>query len=244
MTTAIEISELGMINDLRLLNMISNNIANVNTMGFKRDMPISEPFAAQLQDSLASLQLGRQVDLVPELKPLVDFSAGALRQTSNPLDLAIEGDAYFELSGQSGLRYSRQGSFSLDATGRLVNGSGYALMGEDGEILLQGGRVSIDREGNVLEEGKVAGRIKLAHFADTSTLQKAEDGVFMASSSPQVVADSSASVRQGYLESANVDVMKEMVKMIMTARHFETTQRVMRGYDDMINSAIDTIAEF
>lgn len=247
MTTAIGLSALGMINDMRQLDIISNNLANANTPGFKRDMAVTRGFDQLLSKEsapLASLLQVGQSQMEPTVERAVDFSPGALHYTGNPLDMAIEGDAYFELQGRQGVRYSRQGSFSIDAGGRLSHGNGLVVSGEEGEILLHGGEITLERDGRLYEDGDYAGQLKLVRFASPSALIKSGGGTMSAPSGQMAQPASDVGVRQGYQESSNVGVMEEMVRMISTMRHFETASRVIKGYDEMVGTAISTIAEF
>lgn len=247
MPTAIELSEIGMINDMRLLETISHNLANANTPGYKRDIAVTLEF-----ENLLSTQLGTQLSgfaagerqIAPAVQLLVDHAAGALQQTGNPLDLAIEGDAFFEVLTEFGTRYSRLGAFGIDGVGRLVDSHGFAIAGVDGDILLSGGDVTIDRGGSVFENGEYAGQLKLVAFEDPSLLVKEGRRLLRASDEAIVRTDNDSSVRQGYREASNVEVMQEMVRLVTTLRHFETTSRVLKGYDDMVDTAISTIAEF
>lgn len=245
MPTAISLSELSMFNDMRKLDIISHNLANANTSGYKRDMTVSgfDQLLSQETEPFAGFRMDKS-QMVPEIECVIDFSPGALHYTGNALDLAIEGDAYFELQGNQGVRYSRQGSFSIDASGRLSNGNGLVVSGEEGEILLHGGEISIERDGMLYEDGDYVGQLKLVRFSVPSALSKNGGGMLSAPSAQMAEAAIDVGVRQGYKEASNVSVMDEMVSMISTLRHFETTSRVIKGYDEMVGTAISTIAEF
>jgi flagellar basal-body rod protein FlgF len=248
MTNAMGVSELSLMNDMFHLDIISHNLANANTAGYKRDIAVTNIFNAVLNDAISisatDIYPSNQVDLVPQVHRITDSSSGALNYTGNPLDMAIEGDAFFELMDGGRVRYSRQGAFTMDSAGRLVNGDGLVVGGEEGEILLQGGEVTIDREGNVHEDGEYMGRLKLMTFKDLSALTKVGSSMWAAPAGVLGQSADDAQVRQGYVESSNVKTMEEMVHMITTLRHFETTANVIKGYDEMMNTAISTIAEF
>jgi flagellar basal-body rod protein FlgG len=248
MTNAMGICELGMINDMLELNIISRNLAHANTAGYKRDISVTRSFESvldrQIPVSEGYISLGRPAEPVPRVRAFIDRTPGALRHTANPLDVAIEGNAFFELVGTEGVRYARYGSFSRDAAGRLTNGQGLTVSGVEGEILLRGGEVTIDREGKINETGEYAGQLKLVTFDDLSTLEKAGGGTWAAPEGIKAVPVESVRVRQGYVEGSNVKAMDEMVRMMTTMRHFETTAAVIKGYDEIISTAISTIAEF
>ncbi|MBV1787733.1 flagellar hook-basal body protein [Marinobacterium sp. D7] len=243
MSTAIAISELGMINDMRMLDVISNNLANANTEGFKRDIAVTRSFEQLLSQANGAGPQLISDRLVPPLSVLSDHSAGVVHQSRSPLDFAIEGDGYFELSGNDGAFYSRKGAFHIDATGALVNSQGLTVSGVDGEILLQGGEVTVDRDGTIKESGEYVGQIKLVTFDSPEELERMGNGLWKAGAQSAKPATESG-VRQGYQEASNVKPMDEMVQMMETLRHFEATSQVIKGYDDIMGTAISTIAEF
>lgn len=247
MANAIGISELGLINDMRQLEMISHNLANANTAGFKRDIAVAR-FADLMVEQLAansrSTSSFEDQPFVPNVTTWVDHQAGALRHTGNALDLAIEGDGYFELADAAGVAYTRQGSFSLDASGRLVSDQGLVLNGVNGAIRLTSATPRIDQQGRVWEGEQLAGQLKVVQFPDQSKLQKIGKAMIRAQSTHAAQTMDDVSIRQGHLEASNVVVVEEMIKMMSMLRHFETTQRVIKGYDEILGTAIDTIAEF
>ena len=252
MPDAIGISELGMINDMRLMEVISQNVANANTNGYKRELPVVRDFMTQLSVSmLESMQnnslseaRSNEQSLVPGVKGMIDDAQGVLRFTGNPLDVAIEGEGFFEIDTAEGLRYTRRGSFNLDVNGRLVTPNGDLINGMDGEIRLLNPSPKIDKQGHFWDGEELLGQLKIVYFENTDALERANHGFFISKTQGQIVSDSVSGVRQGHVEASNVNVMDEMVRMMTTTRHFETTQRVITGYDQMIGEAISTIAEF
>lgn len=245
MPNAMKISELGMLNDLRRLEIVSHNLANANTPGFKRDVGVTQGFEKHLDGELtlgAGFLPTTANQLVPQIERTVDFSPGVQHFTGNALDLALEGDAFFELTGAQGGLFCRSGSFTIDSSGRLSNAHGLIVSGQEGEILLGGGEIIIDREGKIYEDGEYVGQLKLVSFADTTGLIKGVEGLIAPKG---MVAEPATNfgVRQGYQETSNVRVADEMLRMMETQRHFESTSRVIRGYDEMLSTAISTIAE-
>lgn len=237
-----EISQQSMMNALKQLDVVSNNLANSSTPGFKSESVYFNRFdnlvAAQMQN--ASLTDG----VLPAAKILSNFSEGSLQRTGNPLDFAIDGDAFFELQSGAERFYSRAGGFSLASDGRLVNSSGLIVSGVDGDIYLQGGDVSVDRDGAVFEEGEEVGQLKLVKFASTSGLERAGKGLWRTPAGASQEIDDQSGVFQGYLEASNVEPVKEMTNMMMIMRQFESQSRALKEYDGMMNSAISTIADF
>lgn len=248
MTDAVALSALGMINDIQQLDIISQNIANANTNGYKRDLPVSGVFSKEFESVLAGVT-GPGMPLrsglpVPDIGSMVDASQGVLKFTGNPLDLAIEGEGFFELSTAEGTRYTRHGAFRLDVSGRLVTVDGHVVNGVGGEIRLLNLSPKIDKQGRLFDGEDMVGQLKVVQFDDTAGLRRMGGGLYRSESVGEPALSAEQGVRQGHLEASNVNVMDEMVRMISTTRHFETLQRVITGYDQMVGEAISTIAEF
>ncbi len=246
MPTAIGLSAVGMSNDLKQLDIISHNLANAKTPGYKRDISVTAGFDQLMSGAMSAVDMPQSARnlLVPGVERVIDFSPGALHFTGNPLDVAIEGDAYFELQGAEGTRFGRHGAFSVDASGRLTDANGLVVSTEEGELLLHGGDVTIDSDGKVSENGDYAGQLKLVRFSSSEGLSKAGGGTMKAAVGTNAEPAVDVEVRQGYQETSNVRSLDEMSRMMTTLRHFETTARVIKGYDEMIGTAISTIAEF
>jgi len=233
------VTEAGMLNDVQRLHSISHNLANVSTVGFKREIALARPFIEQLQ-SIAGLSTRGEAR--PVAATWVDHSDGALKNTGNPLDLALEGNGFFVVATPAGETYTRQGNFRLDVNGRLATAHGHPVLGEGGEIQLTGPTPRIDTQGNVWEGTEQVARLKLVGVTDPRSLISLGEGLYRASDGTALAVDAPR-VRQGFLETANVVAMKEMIHMIETVRHFEAAQRLIRGYDSMLDRAINQAGE-
>jgi flagellar basal-body rod protein FlgF len=247
MAYALDIAQVGMTNDLQRLQVISHNLANAGTTGFRRDIAVTGVFEQQLASRLApaasAAQTGGSVEGLT-VQRVVDSSAGVLRYTGNPLDVAIEGDGYMELVGSQGTVYSRRGALTLDPAGRLVGPSGMVVVGLDGEIRLTSGEPRIDADGRVWQGDDLMGQIKVVNFGEPGALQRLGSGLYANLAGVEAEPAAAPTIRQGHLESSNVRVMDEMVRLIDTMRHFEINQRVAKSYDEMLSTSIRTIAEF
>ncbi len=177
----------------------------------------------------------------------IDQQGGALRFTGNPFDLALEGPGFFELAGAEGPLYTRQGDFHLDARGRLVNAGGIPVMGTAGEIFLLGGEAKVERDGRIFENGKQVAQLRMVDFEQPDALLKAGNGLYaaLAAQAPKDAAasDRQPQLRQAHLENSNVVSVSEMVLLIETIRHFESQQKVILGYDEMLERAIRTLGD-
>jgi flagellar basal-body rod protein FlgF len=242
MMDAMTATSAAMQNDVERLRVTSHNLANLTTVGFKREISVTRPFLDQLNDARGATTVAGQGQDVQTTT--TDYRAGAIKYTASPLDVAIEGSAFFVVSTEAGEAYTRQGNFQVDVSGRLVAAGGLPVLGVDGgEIRVGTSQPRIDQAGNVSEAGNVVGRIRLVNVADLRSLERLGNGLFAATDSTEFSDPDAGRLRQGYLEAANVVSMNEMIKMIETVRHFETSQRLLKGYDNMLDRAINQLGE-
>ena len=229
--------------------VISNNLANSNTTGFKKDTVHVRSFADEL---LAQRGKGQSVSLgdvgnSPVLDSIItNFSPGTLLETGRTLDLALDGDAFFVLETPNGVRYTKDGSFTLDRDGFLVSSDGYRVLAQDGSALqIRSDQVAIDSGGTIRDlagTNQVLGRIGLATFAadDLATLEKRGQNLFEAVGiAPQF--QEVAQVRQGMLENANLEVIREMVDMIGVMRTYEANQKALQAHDEILGKSINEV---
>jgi len=240
LANAFTVAVQSMHNDQLSMDGISRNLANVSTVGYQRETPVATPFAQLMQSGAAggvAMSLG-----VPEVHAAIDHRAGGLKRTGEPLDVAIEGDGYFQVATASGPAYTRQGSFHLDTRGRLVTDAGDPVMGTAGEVQLTTIAPQIDGQGHITDNGRVVGQLKAVRFDQSTALTRLGAGLLQpaADSTP---LDASATFRQGHVESSNVSSMTEMVQLVQTMRHFEAGQRVVQAYDEMLDKAFRKLGD-
>lgn len=237
MADALAITGMGMINGINQLNLIAHNLANANTVGFKRDISVTRSFSEHL--SMADIQAKQAM-----AQDVADHRPGVMRYSGNALDIAIEGDGYLVVNSASGPMYTRQGTLTLDAYGRLVTAQGMPINGEEGEIRLTSDHPRIDKQGRVWEDDQYIGQLQVVHFSNPHQLEKVGSGLYVGGGAPKSVqGDDLVGVRQGYVEASNVNVMKEMVDLLSTMRQIESSQKILRGYDDMMELAMRTISD-
>ena len=229
----------GNLTAMRRLDVVSNNLANANTAGFKQDRLA---FQSLLANNAPAAAQGDSPVMAGE-RFYTDFSQGPLKQTGNSMDLAIEGDGFFVVQTASGPAYTRQGNFSRNAGGRLVNADGLEVQGAGGPITINGSSVDINVRGEISVDGVRVGALQIVDFPQPYALQKIGSSLFVpaAQVAPQPAAN--ARVSQGFVENSNVSVIKEMVQMIETSRYFETCQRVVQNYDNMTSKAANELGK-
>ncbi|HXL02812.1 MAG TPA: flagellar basal-body rod protein FlgF [Candidatus Atribacteria bacterium] len=226
----------------------ANNIANLDTPGFKKELTWAEAaqeanlfrfLSSQNPYPLGEMTAGVQ----PGTEKITDFSPGRLEETGNSLDLAIEGDGFFVVSTPSGEAYTRAGNFQLDGEGRLVTVSGYPVMGEGGEIILPDrGTVSVDEQGNILVDGEEIEQLRIVDFANRSAIRKSGENLFIAEGvAPQETTN--FNLRQGFLEKSNLDPVEAMVTMMEALREYEIAQRMLVSQDEALQKAVNNITQ-
>ncbi len=237
MPEGLSIAAMGMTGDMQRLDAISQNLVNGLTPGFKRGIAVGTSFSALVMGN------GMFSASVPANSTLPDMKPATVRFTGNVLDVAIENAGFFEVRHDGQAYYTRQGNFTLDASGRLVTQAGHAVSGSSGEILLGTAKPGIDAQGNIVEDGKPVAQLKLVRFANPSLLQRSGDGLFLQGSAV-IDAEGATRVRQSHLEVSNVNTAAEMVRLIETMRHFEAGQKVIQMIDAMNERAISKLGEF
>lgn len=238
------IASIGMQGDLARMESISQNSANALTPGFKRQIPVTSGFSVEM----VSAQNGRHLHLrSQEASPLrltLDPSSGPLRPTGNPQDVAIEGPGFFEISSPDGRGFTKLGNLRADAQGRLVTGQGLPVMGSGGELHVTNSPFSVSANGDVTQDGRVIGRLKIVTFEQPQSLIPSGAGVYLAGTAQPQDARGAIALRPGFLEGSNVSTPQEMVRLTETVRHFESLQKIVQGYDEMLEKTIRKLGEF
>jgi flagellar basal-body rod protein FlgF len=238
--------------DAARLERISSNLANATTPAFKREVFVQRPLAPDVSGASFARVISQAVlqsrertlaGATPAFDVVRDMRPGTLRLTRQPLDLALSGAGYFEVATDNGPAYTRQGQFEVDTRGRLVTPRGHPVMGLNGEIVLSDGQPTIDANGGVSEKGRVIAQIKVVGFDSSSSLQALYGGLYASSTPGRELPGTEYQVRQGYLEGANVSSMVEMVQLMQTMRHFESLQKAVQGYDEMLGTAIRKLGD-
>lgn len=254
MVRALYTAYTGMYNEQNRLDIISNNIANSATTGYKQESVTSQAFDQMLavkirdgSDAYIDRPIGKMSLGVKLGEVYTDYNQGSLRETSNTYDLAISGEGFFQVripsaDGNSPVKYTRDGNFNMNKDGYIVDINGNHLQGANGDLQVDptASEVAITREGFVQVDGKVVDRIALADFEDYDYLKKFGENMYetVDGATPKAA---SALIEQGYLEQSNVNVVSEMVDMITITRAYEANQKIIRSVDTMLDKASNQI---
>lgn len=248
------------------IDTIANNIANVNTTGFKRDQQTfgeyltaieKEPQVIQVPRVPASIESfydmnGGDKAYVNATGTYTNFEQGSLKNTGGKLDLAIDGDGFFEISTPSGVQLTRAGNFTIDGNGQLVTKNGHAVLLEGDEmnnpeqrtVRFSGqAQAYISDAGEIFDGEKKLGKISLLQIKNPDSLQKVGNNNY--SIKPNMQAEFSKvavpNLKQGFIETSNVNVVNEMTEMITAQRVFEGTQKAISAYDAMADKLINVV---
>ena len=239
-----------MLTQSRQMDVISNNLTNVETAGFKSDNLMSQSFRDMLISRVSDPYVYKSSGVGPHNtgihidRVFTSFAQGPLENTTLNTDLALAGDGFFVINTPDGERYTRAGCFTTDQDGYLVTPLGMYVMGYDGPIQVGDDRFSVSLDGIVASDGEVLGRLRIVTFPDNGALRKDKDSLFYnidpAGNQP---VNSTVAIRQGFLEGSNVDTAREMVRLITVYRSYEANQRILGMLDESLGRAVNDIAK-
>lgn len=234
-----------MVSARRELDIISNNLANAGTAGFKRDGAVKksfpEIFISKIEGKKKPADLGSLGTGVRLEKGYTDFSQGRFKPTGNNLDLAIEGKGFFVVQTPEGRGYTRNGNFTLDNKGQIVTQAGYPVLGETGPVKIEeAGTVDIDGNGRVHTASGLGDRLLIVDFPDYSRLSKAGENLYHAEETEERVAGN-YQLKAGHLEESNINIIREMARMIESNRVYEANQKVITSFDQTLDKAVNSV---
>ncbi len=208
--------------DVNALDLISQNVANMQTPGYLTQH-LSRDFAAGLSQEI-----------------VLDLSAGALKHTGRPLDLAVQGNAFFTIDVDGQTLLTRNGEFHTDSQGRLVTAAGHPVLGDAGPITVSGSATRILADGQVEDRGHPVDRLHIVAVSDPRKLEAAGNGLYgyAGATTPW-----SGAVQVGALEQANVDPGSEMVRLIEVTRHVQSLQHAMHAYDEALQTGVNHLGD-
>jgi flagellar basal-body rod protein FlgF len=234
----------------RELDVIANNMANLNTTGFKADGNVFQEYLMPVARSDRFTGADRRLSFVLDRATWHDLGQGPIQQTGNPLDVAIDGNAFLAVQTPQGERYTRNGALQINGQGQLVTSQGYQVVGANGPILFQPGDrdISISREGTItVREGNnlaeaQRGKLRVVGFAQPERLEK--DGTTMFAAAGQAPQDApTAGVIQGSIEKSNVSAVNQMTRMLDVTRTYTAVAGMLQSEGDLRRTAIEKLAE-
>ena len=240
LTQAMYAASVGAFNNQQRLDVLANNLANINTPGFKQDRLVFRVPVEKKGDSTTDYLQGPSSRMPSGAR--TDFSQGILRHTDNPLDLALDGTGFFCIQTPGGTHYTRNGSFAINEEGVLITRAGYPVMGKGGEIKINGSNVNVDEEGNVSVDGSEVGALKIVTVSQPECLKKMGNSLFALDGSG--VAEEKAEgfkIREGYIETSNVNAIRAMTEMIDISRSYESYQKTIQFLNDAAKKCIDGV---
>lgn len=243
---------MGMNVQAKRLDIISNDLANTDTTGYKKDVAVvssfKEEYIKRLNDTenfvpnnevIGKITYGAKIDEV-----YTDFTQGSVISTGLETDLALQGDGFFTVQTPNGVAYTRDGNFSVNQYGSLVTKEGYVVMGQEGAMELgedyftTGNKLVVQSNGDVYVGSDYIDTLDIASFEDTKSLTKINDNLFTATGARN---DFTGSVIQSFLETANVNPVSAMVDMITVARAYETNQKMIQTQDSILGKAVNDL---
>jgi len=235
----------------RHLDVISNNLANINTNGYKGDQTLFEEYLSSGAHEDNFKGADRRVSYVQDRGIFHDMTQGALQKTSNPLDVAISGEGFLAVQTAGGERYTRDGNLQISNTGQLVTHSGDAVLGTGGPIVFQPTdhdiTISADGTITVLEGNNrvdsIRGKLRVVSFADAQKLLKQGNNLFSAPNGAAVAQDTKSTVQQGFVEKSNINSVMEMSRMIEINRTYTNIANMLAAEHDLHKSAIEKLAD-
>lgn len=247
------------------LDTIANNLANVNTASFKKDRQVFSEYLSTYEKPSDVIQVPRVPASIESFYDMqggdnayvnpagtyTNFEQGGLKPTGSPLDLALEGKGFFEVSTPQGVRWTRNGGLQIDNAGRLVTKEGHPILKEgQGDPAQRGITVSsrnltISQRGEVFDGGNLLGKLAVVDFAKPDDLQKVGNSLYTLKNTAQSapLPAEEGRVQQGYIENSNVNVVEEMTDMITANRVFEAAQKAIKGHDQMDDKLINVVGK-
>ncbi len=233
----------------REMDVVSNNIANINTTGYKADNALFQEF---LSPVARAAQTQNRVSFVHDRATWHDLSQGTVEQTGSPLDVALQGSGFLAVQTPGGERYTRSGALQINGAGELVTSAGLRVLGENGPIVFQktdhdisiagDGTVSV-KEGSQARVSSLRGKIRIVNFERPQQLQKEGDGTFSAQANNAARPDPLTRVLQGAVEKSNVRSVVEMTRMIEVTRSYTQLASLLQQQNEVRQSAIQKLAD-
>ncbi len=244
----------GMVNEQHRMDVLTNNLANATSNGFKKEGTTSQSFddvlAYKIKDTsepgniprrLGNMNLGVKIG-----ENYVDYSEGPIKETGNTLDVALNGPGFFAIqftnkAGETSTKYTRDGNFTMDAKGYLVTQDGDYVLDENNKRIALDTNVDVNitRQGAIYQNGTLVATIGVTDFEDYNYLERYGENLFEPVEGAKKIETDNTIVMGGYLETSNISVVTEMVNMITVQRQYEANQKLITTYDETLDPAVN-----
>jgi len=218
----------------RIDHLIANNLSNVQTAGFKREVPVFNNVLSQAQGRFRNIQN----DSVQ-----ISFIQGNIQKTGNDLDLAIEGEGFFKVETPNGVRYTRSGNFGLNKDKVLINANGFPVLSQRGKITLTGNQITVGEDGSIAVDGNEIDQIAVVRFPDLNVLNKEGHTLLKTESAETKMAAGQSRVVQGALEASNVNAVEEMINLMDSFRTYESCLKIIQADDSLDSKAVNEVGK-
>lgn len=228
----------------RELDVISNNVANMNTAGFKAEEMVFNEFVSPVARDNTFQRRDRPLSFVADVATATNFAGGEVQTTGGETDVAIIGRGFFTVETPEGPRYTRAGALRKTGTGQLVSSHGYPVLTTAGPITFAPGErdIVIGSDGTISTSEGIRGRLRIAEFDNYAAMRKTESGVFDADVAPRE-APVATRIVQGAIEKSNVNAVAEMSRLIEVSRAYTSISAILDKQDEIRRSAIERLAE-
>jgi flagellar basal body rod protein FlgG len=234
MIDAISAAQIAMIQDQSRLQTINQNISNMQTPGYRRQL--LEPLSFKEQLAADASSVNEQM-----LRGSI-MKQGTVIQSQKSTDLAIAGNGFFTVQTEEGIFYTRRGDLEVNERGELCTATGGLILGQSGALRVDDNQFTIDSQGIVYIDNNKIDQLKIVDFSNTEALQYRGQGLYETQETPNPV-NSGTRVLQGFIEQSNVKSVDEMLELVKTSRHFEASQRVMHIANNLLSNAINQLGE-
>ncbi|MDR1615767.1 MAG: flagellar hook-basal body protein [Syntrophomonadaceae bacterium] len=238
----------GMMLQLVRQDAAANNLANCNTVGYKKDTVVSAAFPGMLMSRMGEkgLAAGRNYEIIGPVSTgasmegvFTNYTQGNMQKTDNPLDAAIMGEGYFVMDTPQGERFSRDGQMEINDQNILVNKQGIPYLDQNDEPIVLASEPAISKDGSVYVNNELIAKLKIVEFADAGVLRKEGGNLINAPQNYTVMEQ--PQIRQGFVENSNVSTVSEMVNLISIVRLYESMQKVVQAEDEALETAITQV---
>lgn len=226
----------------RQMDVVANNLANVNTTGFKAEQLLFEEYVMPVARDRDFAWPDQPLSYTQDWSTRHDLAGGAVVQTGNPLDVAVQGEGFLAVMTPAGERWTKSGALQIDADGVLVNFDGFPVLGDGGEITFDATEtdIAIAPDGAISSSAGIKGRLQLVEFADPQELVREGSNLY---SGGAPIEPTRTRLMQGALEKSNVSGITEMTEMIRVSRAYQSLASMMQRQDEIRRSAVQRLGD-